>query len=181
LSDLKISSQWYALRSKPRKEYAVWKYASNLGYEVFYPRLIVQPVNPRASKIRPYFPGYLFVHVNLETSGISTFQWMTNAIGLVSFGGEPAVVPEALINAIKQRMQEIQEAGGELFEQLQSGDQIHIEYGPFQGYEAIFDARLPGTARVRVLLHLLSDQYVSLELNVSNIIKNSRKKGNFPS
>ncbi len=42
-------------------------------------------------------------------------------------------------------------------------------YGPFEGYEAIFDARLPGTERVRVLLQFLSDRYVTIELDASHL------------
>ncbi len=163
--------QWYALRSKPQKENALWQHVISLGYEVFYPRLRVHPVNPRARKIKPYFPGYLFIHVDLDSCGLSTFQWMTHAIGIVSFGGEPAAVPDALIIALKKRIQEIQDAGGELFEQLHSGDKINLEGGPFKGYEAIFDTRISGTDRVRVLLRLLSDQYIPLELDASNISK----------
>jgi len=141
---------------------------------VFYPRLKVNPVNPRARKVRPYFPGYLFVHVDLETAGISTFQWMPHARGLVSFGGEPASVPESLIHAIRRRVQEINLAGGENLEGLKPGDEVIIEHGPFSGYEAIFDVKLPGSERVRVLLKMLSRQQLPLELNAGSIRK--RKK-----
>ena len=91
---------WYALRSKSRKEDAVWRQLQSQGYEVFYPNLRVHPVNPRSRKIVPYFPGYLFVEADLEQSGISVFQWMPHTVGLVSFGGEASIVPENLILAI---------------------------------------------------------------------------------
>lgn len=161
---------WYALRSKPRKEEVVSQQAHDQGYEVFYPRLRVQPVNPRARKVRPYFPGYMFVHIDLSVVGVSAFQWMPHAAGLVSFGGEPATVPENLIVAIRQRVDEIAASGGEVFNGLKKGDRIIINYGPFEGYEAIFDARLPGNERVRVLLQLLSNQRnVPIELNAGCI------------
>ena len=96
---------------------------------------------------------------------------MPYAIGLVCFGGEPADIPEPLIRALKQRVVEIAEAGGELFDALEPGDQVWIESGPFEGYRAIFDARLPGGERVRVLLQMLSDQYVPVELSAGWIEK----------
>jgi transcription antitermination factor NusG len=165
-----MTDLWYALRSKPRKEEVVWRQARDQGFEVFYPRLRVHTVNPRARKIRPYFPGYLFVRVDIETSGLSVFQWMPHATGLVAFGGEPAAVPENLITAVRRRLDEINEAGGEIFDGLKQGDVITINFGPFEGYEAIFDARLPGSERVRVLLQLLSNQRrVPIELDVSHI------------
>ena len=161
---------WYALRSKPRKEEVVWRQARDQGFEVFYPRLRVHTVNPRSRKIRPYFPGYLFVRVDIETSGLSVFQWMPHATGLVAFGGEPAAVPDHLISAVRLRLEEIDAAGGEIFDGLKQGDIVTINYGPFEGYEAIFDARIPGSERVRVLLQLLSNQRrVPVELDVSRI------------
>jgi len=69
-----MALQWYALRSKPHKEEAVLHQVVTRGYEVFYPRLRVKPVNPRARKIQPYFPGYMFIHVDLEEAGLSTFN-----------------------------------------------------------------------------------------------------------
>jgi transcriptional antiterminator RfaH len=169
-----MSAYWYALQSHPHKETVLASHLQDSGFEVFYPRLRVNPVNPRARKVRPYFPGYLFVHVDLETAGLSTFQWMPHARGLVSFGGEPAIVPDSLIHAIRRRVQEINLAGGENLDGLQPGDEVIIEHGPFSGYEAIFDHKLPGSERVRVLLKMLSRQQVPLELNAGSIRK--RKK-----
>jgi transcriptional antiterminator RfaH len=160
-----MALQWYALRSKPHKEEAVLHQVVTRGYEVFYPRLRVKPVNPRARKIQPYFPGYMFIRVDLEEAGLSTFQWMTHTAGLVNFGGEPAIVPAALIHAIQRRVAEIEINRGEPVDDLHSGDRIRIQYGPFLGYEAIFDARVSGTERVRVLLKLLNDRLVLLELD----------------
>jgi transcriptional antiterminator RfaH len=82
----------------------------------------------------------------------------------VAFGGQPAWVPENLINAIRRRVEQINLAGGESLAGLQPGDQVVIREGPFAGYQAIFDARLSGDERVRVLLSLLSRQQLPLEL-----------------
>jgi transcription antitermination factor NusG len=167
-----MALKWYALRSKPRMEDIIWQQLVAKELETFYPRLRVHPVNPRAKKIKPYFPGYLFVKVDLEETGISFLKWMPHTLGLVSFGGEPAQVPENLIFALKKRVQEINEAGGEVFDGLKSGDTVYIHSGPFKGYEAIFDSRVPGKERVRVLLQLLDQKRsVPAELGVSQIRK----------
>jgi len=169
-----MTLRWYALRSKPRKEEIVWRQVRTQGFETFYPRLRVNPVNPRSRKLRPYFPGYLFVYADLDIVGVSVFQWMPHSIGLVSFGGEPANVPDNLIFALQKRVEEIAAAGGEIFDGLHPGDTIKINEGPFKGYEAIFDARIPGSERVRVLLLLLDNQrQIPVELNAGQI---QRKK-----
>lgn len=168
-----MAIHWYALRSKPRKEEVLWRQLIAQQYEVYFPRLRVNPVNPRSRKLRPYFPGYMFVHTDLDEVGLSTFQWMPHAVGLVSFDGVPADVPENLIHAIRKRVDEIAAAGGEFFDGLRPGDAVRINDGPFEGYEAIFDARLPGTERVRVLIRMLSDRRLPVELKAGQV---QRKK-----
>jgi len=171
-----MATHWYTLRTKPRKEEVVWRQARDQGFELFYPRLRVNPVNPRARKVRAYFPGYMFVHADLDEVGLSVFQWMPHSVGLVSFGGEPAIVPDHLIYAIRQRVEDIAAAGGEVFEGLKPGDTVLIDYGPFEGYEAIFDARIPGSERVRVLLQLLTNQRrVPVEMDASKIRRKKKK------
>jgi len=105
------------------------------------------------------------VCADLEKVGLSTLQWMPGAGGLVAFGGQPASVPENLINAIRKRVDEINMAGGEAREGLKRGDPVVIREGPFAGYEAIFDARVSGDERVRVLLNLLNRPKFPLELS----------------
>ena len=131
---------------------------------MFAPRIRVQVVNPRARKVRAYFPGYIFVRADLENLGLSVLQYVPGSAGLITFGGEPAFVPDGLIHAIQQRVDEINSSGGELFDVLKSGETVLVHSGPFAGYEAIFDVRLPGTERVRVLLKLLRNRKMPVEL-----------------
>jgi len=170
-----MPESWYALRSKPRKEEVLWKQLLAREIEVFFPRMRVHPVNPRSRKLRPYFPGYLFVQVDLEAVGSSKFNWMPFAIGLVSFDGEPAVVPEGLINEVRNRVDEIAAAGGEFYDGLQPGDPVRISSGPFAGYEAIFDMRLPGSERVRVLIQMLTDRNMPLELKAGQVQRKKKR------
>ena len=165
-----MSSKWYVIRSKPRRERFVRDQLSGQGLEVFFPAVKVHPVNPRAARERAYFPSYLFVHLDLVAVGANRLRWMPAAVGLLEFGGEPAVVPDSLIAQLKLKVTAIQAAGGLVFAGLAPGDIIKITSGPFEGYEAIFDLRRKGSDRVRVLLELLRRQ-VPLELDASSIRK----------
>lgn len=164
-----MAMNWYAIQSKSNKEDALFHQLTSQGMEVFYPRIRVHPANPRAKKIKAYFPGYMFVRVDLDQIGLSTLQWMPFARGMVSFDQEPATVPDSLINAVRKRVEQVNSAGGEVFEGLQKGDTILIHEGPFAGYEAIFDVRLSGSERVRVLIKLLSQRRVPVELKAGHI------------
>ena len=77
------------------------------------------------------------------------------------------------INAIKKKVDEINAAGGELIHDLERGDLVKIQHGSFTGYEAIFDTRIPGSERVRVLLKLLEGT-AKLELPV-NLLERKQK------
>jgi transcription antitermination factor NusG len=172
-----MSALWYALRSKPNKEEALWQEVLAQGLEGFYPQIHVHPVNPRSRKVRSYFPGYMFVQADLAEVGYSALAWMPHSNGLVSFGDEPATVPDTLILAIRRRVEQINAAGGELFEGLKKGDSVTVQEGPFAGYEAIFDARVSGTERVRVLLKLLKGQQMPLVLPPGQIKRNPEDAG----
>jgi transcription antitermination factor NusG len=171
-----MATKWYVLRSKPHREDALSRYAGEHSHEIFYPRLRASPVNPRARKVRPYFPGYLFVHADLEQVGHSTFHWMPFSQGLVHVGGEPAPVAEAAVNAIQARVAEIWRSGGQQLDRLRRGDPVLIRAGSFAGYEGIFDYRLPGRDRVRILLKMVTDRFVPAELDVGLVEKLDRRR-----
>jgi transcription antitermination factor NusG len=169
-----MSAHWYAFNSQPLKEDLLWQQLISRKIECFYPRIRVHVVNPRARKMRAYFPGYLFIHEDLQITGLSTFQYMPYGRGLVVFGGEPAEVPDALIHSIRQRVIEICADGSELIESYKTGDAVLIHEGVFAGYEAIFDARLTGTERVRVLLKMLNSRYMPVNLSARQIKKQTK-------
>ena len=166
---------WYVIQSKPRKESQVSAYLKSQGLEVFYPTLKVQPVNPRASTIRPLFPRYLFVQADLDEVGMSALQWVPGAIGLVEFDGVAAPIHDAVVKAIRRRVQEIREVGGLTFDGLEQGDRVLITDGPLKGYEAIFDLRLSGSERVQVLLEMLGRQ-MRVTVNANAIERVRRRR-----
>jgi transcription antitermination factor NusG len=155
---------WYVLRSKPNKEDFFWSQLLAHQIEVYYPCIRAKVVNPRARKLKPYFPGYLFVHVDPKEVTTSFLNWLPGSRGLVAFDSQPASVPDALIAAIRHRVDQINNAGGEQLPGLQPGETVMIQDGPFAGQEAIFESCLSGNERVRVLLKLLRGKQLPVEL-----------------
>jgi transcriptional antiterminator RfaH len=170
---------WYVLHTKPHKEYQVADHLSRRKVEVYVPFIPAQRVNPRAARERPYFPCYLFARADLDAVGVSALQWTPGLRRLVEFGGQPAIVPDHFVFEIKRRVDYICEAGGLIFDGLVQGAQVKVTEGPFAGYEGIFDSRLSGSERVRVLLTLIAKKQprreglrlTPVELNVNNIAK----------
>ncbi|MEW5939187.1 MAG: transcription termination/antitermination NusG family protein [Chloroflexota bacterium] len=172
-----MSAAWYVLHSKPRKEEFLLDQLRLNKFEAYCPLLKVTPVNPRSRKIRPYFPGYVFLRADLTQEKASSLQWMPGATGFVSFDGIPARVPDGLIPSLRQKVDAVNAAGGETLHELEPGQTVRVTGGPFAGYEAIFDARLPGTERVRVLLKLLQKRQVPVELSAGQVRRVVKRRG----
>ena len=166
-----MDKYWYALRVKPHKEKTISQRLLEDDIEHYLPLVYVEPQNPRNATQKPYFPGYLFVHTDLEEIGLNKFRWLPGAVGLVEFGGIPAVVPKNLIIELQQLMKKIDQKGGLARHELSPGDRVLITDGPLEGYEAIFDLHLEAKDRVQVLLAFLSQSPQPIHLNSADIKK----------
>ncbi len=111
----------------------------------------------------------MFVCADLDQVGLTVFHFIPHVRGLVSFGGEPARVPDALILALQNRIQKAVAQYRDPLQGIARGDAVLIREGPLAGYEAVFDERLPGRERVRVLLSVLGGRPVSVVLGATQI------------
>lgn len=166
-----MAGRWYVLRSKPNKEDALSRQVATRGIEVYYPRVTVQPVNPRARTTKPFFPGYMFVRADLVQVGLSTFQWMPYALGLVCFDTEPATIVDSTLQALRRDIEQMARDEAKEDLQLPPGTPLTINGGPFAGYKAIFDTRLPGSDRIRILLNVARGAQVPVELAAAYVEK----------
>lgn len=166
-----MSSHWYVLRVKPHKERLVFGQLQQRGLDVYFPVLKVKPINPRSAKERPYFPGYMFVKVDLAELGRNALNWLPGSHGLVVFGDVPATVPPHMIDEIKTRLAAVAANGGLSRKGLKKGDKVRITDGLFAGYEAIFDMHLSGGQRVQVLLAFLSRSGQPVQLDATHVQK----------
>jgi transcriptional antiterminator RfaH len=170
---------WYVIHSHPQREELLFRQICFHGFECLLPELSVKPVNPRSRNKRPYFPGYLFVRIDLALVGDSLFRWMPYSYGLVVFGGEPAVLSDSIVISIKKRLESVNLTGQDKTNSMKMGDEVEIDSGLLSGYEAIFDTALSGQQRVRVLLKILGQsRKVEVELPVSDV-KPKARQGNF--
>lgn len=162
--------KWYVLHCHSRYEDAVDRFIQAKGIESYYPFVAVNPVNPRAHKTKPFFPGYIFIRTDLHLVGESLFNKMPYSIGLVTFGGEPAILEESVVRSIRQHLEETNLATKEIKKKFRPGQRITIEEGIFAGQEASFLSYLSGNQRVKVLLQILShEKFITVELPINQI------------
>lgn len=147
--------QWYCIKTRPRQERgAKLALVADAGVEVFCPLLRFERAR-RSGKARvteAMFPGYLFARFDYAsqhrlvatTNGVST---------IVSFGGHPAVVSDAIIYELRNAVAE--EETVEIPSQVAIGEEVQVVEGPFSGIRAVVTSLLPARARVTVLLELL--------------------------
>lgn len=167
--DVMSNAQWYVLRSKPNKEDALYKQVALRGFEAYYPRQTYKPVDPRSRKTKPFFAGYMFVHIDLLRTGFTLFQWMPYSAGLVNFDGEPAVIPASVMQTLITSIESQTEEAVDERADFTPGSPLKVVRGPFAGYEAVFDLRLTGDERIRILLTLARGNRIPVELPASHV------------
>ena len=147
---------WYALHTKPRKEHQVEAILCHREIETYLPLRCELKKHRLVVTREPLFPRYLFACVDLPAVGISAIVYTPGLTSMVSFCGEPAAVDAGIIDYLKQREQT--GSGPEVYGHFRPGERVIIRTGPCKDLEAIFDSRLSGLGRVRVLLKILGQQ-----------------------
>lgn len=151
-----VKEHWYAVCCKPRQEAVAEENLLRQGYRVYLPR--IQNTRRRLGQwvdvVEPLFPRYLFIRVDPTLRSTAPVRSTRGAVGLVRFGGQPAVVPEGVIDSLVQR--ETPDSG--LHQDNRplfcAGEPVRLAQGPLADMEGIF-VEEDGEKRVTVLLELL--------------------------
>jgi len=163
--------KWYAIQTKPCREfYASSALDSVVGVQTYLPVLHVKPVNPRARKTRPFFPGYLFACADLEQVGLSVLRWTPGVAQVVCCGSRPVAILDHVIEEIRLRVATVQQEDPFGVGRFRHGDHVRIKAGPFEGFEGMFDTRIGAKTRVQILVEFLG-RLTTTELDVRNIEK----------
>ena len=100
-------------------------------------------------------------------------KWFPGVVSWVYFGGDPASVPESVINGIRRHVDSLNTTGRNAFNNIKKGTPIQVIEGPFAGYDGVFETRLSSSERVTVLLRLVHSQQKRVKMSSGLIrIKN---------
>jgi transcriptional antiterminator RfaH len=83
-------------------------------------------------------PRYLFINVGLDTQNIAPARSTRGVIGVLRFGGEVAVLPDEVIEALRATEHGNENAAGEKEWPHQPGDTVEIIEVPFKGLAAVY-------------------------------------------
>lgn len=147
--------QWYLVHTKPRQEQRALENLQRQGYPCFLPTITAERVRGVrcVTVTEPLFARYLFIQLDDSLQGRSwgPIRSTLGVTGLVTFGHQPARVPEALVEQLRQQVAQLAAQPQPLFT---PGQIVRITRGPFAGLEAVY--QMPdGQQRAVVLLTLL--------------------------
>ncbi len=143
---------WWVVFTQPHKEELVQSRLQAMGLETFLP--MIRPAHIRSDRRpwKPLFPRYVFVRAAPQNLPRSRLEWLPGVSSLVSFGCEPARVPQSVIDLLRRRVEVLNQRG---YGYIAPGERVRITSGPLKDLEAIFDRPVSDTGRVRILVNLL--------------------------
>ncbi|NYS26845.1 transcriptional activator RfaH [Rhodobacteraceae bacterium 2376] len=148
---------WFLAQFKPNSHNIAERNLVRQSFRTFLP---MQEETRRArgkfiTQMRPLFPGYIFVALNLLHGGWRVVNSTYGIKRLVSLGKEPTPVPLDLVSQLMQRC----DREGKLLPPglLQPGDEVMLTKGPFADFVARIESIAPDR-RVYLLMELMGAQ-----------------------
>ncbi len=147
--------RWYVVRSQPHAERRARENLGHQGFDAWLPLCRRRRRHARKMEIvlRPLFPRYLFVAVDLETTPWRAMLSTFGVANVIQGPAGPVPVPDPVIESLRARA----DAAGVLDLEppaYQAGTKVRVTAGPFADVEGIFQARTDAE-RVAILLTLM--------------------------
>jgi transcriptional antiterminator RfaH len=150
--------QWYCVRSKPKHEHIAAAHLRSLEkVEVYCPRLRSRRMTRKGPAwfTEAFFPGYLFARFD-SSFRRKAVLYAQGVSGIVQFGGDLAVVPQEIIEELKNSVSDL---GVHVIDdpEIRGGDSVVVTRGIFKGIRTLVTQSMPSAQRVRILLEILGE------------------------
>jgi transcriptional antiterminator RfaH len=148
---------WYLVQVKPNGYQLAERNLLRQGFQCFQP--MARATERRGAQFRPVsrplFPGYLFVAFDPARAPWRKINSTAGVARLLSLGNVPQEVPKGLVAELRARL----DAEGHviLADNVEVGDRVEIQSGPFAGFLGEV-ARLAPEARAHLLVDLMGRQ-----------------------
>jgi transcription elongation factor/antiterminator RfaH len=162
-----IQGHWFALYTKPHKEYLVRDLLTTKKIEVYLPEISVKTKRRDRRSKCPFFSHYLFARLDPQDGMMAKVRWTPGLRCIVSMDGRPVLVPDEVVQEIRRRLATMAQVEPE--DRFRRGEVVRVMRGPFEGLDAVFDRKLSAEGRVRVFLQWISRQVVA-DLDVEDLL-----------
>ncbi len=153
---------WYAIYTKPKKEYSISRLLSNAGIEVFLPQLRVRRLlrGKRKELIEPLFPCYIFALFKYPEQ-YRLVRYTRGVRNIVGVRNRPIPVDASIISMIEERL--VDGVAEIRPPEFKKGDRVEVTDGPFQGLMGIFEKEIPGRERALIFLDTIMQAKVEVD------------------
>jgi len=153
-ADQTPGKRWYAVQCLSHRESAAAAHLQNQDFVVFLPRR--QKTRRHARKLEtvlvPFFPGYLFVNLDLIHARWRSINGTYGAVRIVTQGDKPAPAPVGVIESLRAACDE--RGVLHLGPDVRAGQSVRILSGAFADFIGELEC-LDDAGRVRVLLDIM--------------------------
>lgn len=156
---------WYVAKSKPRKEDWLITSLTQLGVEVFYPRIRARKRGKLLTE--PLFPTYLFCHFDGAPTNWPAIRWAPGLNYFLSTDRIPTRVPDEMMAFLDEQVKRWN-GEGHKERSLKTGDTVVVDNGPFAGLEGIFQAYIGPRQRCKILIQTMG-RLATVELPESDL------------
>jgi len=160
--------EWYALYVQVNHEKEVVKRLEQKEVGCFLPLMETwSKRRDRRKKIQlPMFPGYVFVHVLLDSYVQLTVVKTPGALSLLHNSQGPLSIPPYQVENLRTIANSIQPL--EIHPYLRQGDWVHVVRGPLAGCIGILNRLDPKKGRLIVSVDIIKKS-VSVELDLEDV------------
>lgn len=161
-----MTVHWYVISTKPGCENTAETNLARQGFTTWTPSQVrvVRHARRRLEKRVPFFPGYLFVQLDVGRQRWRSVNGTFGVRCLITQGERPLPCPQGLI----EELQRLSESDRILSAAIESGDAVRIVSGPMAELIGSL-VHLDSAGRARVLLKLLNSE-VAVTLDAARLI-----------
>ena len=158
---------WCVVYTNVNKETIAEKNLIGQNFITYMPKYkkIISHARKISTVIKPLFPRYLFVNVDLVAQRWPIINSTYGVNVIISMEGKPVIISEDIINKIKLCEKPDENINVVPYSIMTKGDEVNILEGVFSGKKGIFNG-LTDDNRVKVLFNLLGKE---VTLSVSRI------------
>jgi len=165
MSQANNPARWYLIQTKPRQEARAAEHLQRQLFECYRPlKAGEKKRGSRAAGEEELFPGYLFIRMDQTHDNWYPIRSTRGVARIVTFGGMPVPVQDALIDQIRERLLTPAPTV-----QFKEGEAVRITAEGFNDVEAIF-LTADGDERAVILLNLLQREQ-KVTLPVSSLVR----------
>jgi transcriptional antiterminator RfaH len=152
--DASAQRRWYVIRTKAGDECRAEGNLLNQEIETFLPlfKNHYHKNGKLVQTIKPLFPNYLFASLDLDRH-FTKVKWTRGVSRILGNREGPVPVSPVVVQTIRDRVG--RDNLIELEDRVKEGDPVQITSGPLKDLIGVFQKKMSGKDRVKILLNLI--------------------------